>query len=101
MKEKTTARKPTKDMKTAQKQAPTKQTQRKTSSAKPKESYMLVKSDIDRAGNQRYTAHRVYEKMPKGWKEIDVAKTAPHGYKWISNGKSALFGGRRTALIRK
>lgn len=30
--------------------------------------------------------------MPKGWKVIEGAQTAPDGYIWINNGKS-LFGG--------
>lgn len=31
---------------------------------------------------------KVYENMPKGWRVIKGALTAPKGYVWICNGKS-------------
>lgn len=43
--------------------------------------------------------NNVYSAMPKGWKVIDGATTAPKGYTWISNGKSAFGGNRKIALV--
>lgn len=38
-------------------------------------------------------------KMPKGWKEIKGAQTAPKGYVWISNGKSIFDRNYQSGLI--
>ena len=80
---------------TAKNQAP-----KETTPAKKKDNYMLIKSGLDREGKQQYTAVKVHDKTPRGWKEDKGATTAPVGYKWITNGKSALFGKRKTALVK-
>lgn len=41
----------------------------------------------------------VYSEVPKGWREIKGATTAPSGFKWISNGKSMFGGEREQALV--
>ena len=78
-----------------------KQEPKKTTPAKKKDNYMLIKSGLDREGKQQYTAVKVHDKTPRGWKVIEGATTAPAGYKWVSNGKSALFGKRKTALVKE
>ena len=80
---------------TSKKQVPKKTTQKK------KDNYMLIKSGLDREGKQQYTAVKVHDKTPRGWKEVKGATTAPVGYKWVTNGKSALFGKRKTALVKE
>lgn len=37
--------------------------------------------------------------VPKGWKELEGATTAPNGFKWITNGKSMFGGGFEQALV--
>ena len=85
---------------TTKKAVPAKTSEPKPSTAKPKktERYMLRKAGLDKQGNQQFTAVRVYQRMPNGWKETEGALTAPVGYKWIDNGKS-LFKGRKSALL--
>lgn len=80
---------------TAKNQAP-----KETTPEKKKDNYMLIKSGLDREGRQQYTAVKVHDKMPRGWKEDKGATTAPVGYKWITNGKS-FFGKRKTAFIKE
>ena len=89
----TKAKKPTTTAKT---------TSAKTTLPKPKRqvNYMLIKSEIDREGNQKYTAVRTYTRLPKGWKETKGATTAPKGYTWIDNGKSRFSGKRKSALVK-
>ena len=41
-----------------------------------------------------------YSKMPKGWRELIGAKTAPRGYKWISNGKSFFDKDYKQGLLK-
>lgn len=48
-----------------------------------------------------YPLGRYLTKMPKGWKVLSGATTAPKGYVWITNGKSHFGGDRKTALIKK
>jgi len=72
---------------------------KQTTTTKPGE-YMLRKSGLDKEGNQKFTAIRVYKRKPNGWKEDKGATTAPVGYKWISNGKSLTSGERKSALVR-
>ena len=84
----------------AQKPTQTKAKQTKTSPKTRQENYMLVKSGLDREGNQLYTAYRVYERKPKGWKELKGATTAPKGYTWINNGKHILSSKRKYALVK-
>lgn len=43
---------------------------------------------------------KVLTEMPKGWKFIEGASTAPRGYKWIYNGKSFFSKERETALLK-
>ena len=66
----------------------------------PKKVFMLRKSGLDKEGNQNYTAIRVYKKIPNGWKVDEGAKTAPIGYKWVTNGQSVFGGKRKTALVK-
>ena len=87
--------------KTTPKTPSKKQVPKKTTPAKKKDNYMLIKSGLDREGKQQYTAVKVHDKTPRGWKVIEGATTAPAGYKWVSNGKSALFGKRKTALVKE
>lgn len=46
-------------------------------------------------------AYKVYKEMPKGWKVIDGALTAPLGLVWVHNCKSRFDGKHehRQALI--
>lgn len=37
--------------------------------------------------------------VPKGWKELEGATTAPNGFKWIYNGKGRFGGGFEQALV--
>ena len=41
-----------------------------------------------------------YDKMPKGWKVLQGAMTAPKGYIWIWNGKSIFKKEYQHALLR-
>jgi hypothetical protein len=43
---------------------------------------------------------KIYDKMPKGWKRLKGAQTAPRGYEWICNGKSRFGGEYRHALLK-
>ena len=43
--------------------------------------------------------HKVYEKLPNGWKRLNGALTAPNGYYWASNGKSFFDKNIERALI--
>lgn len=40
------------------------------------------------------------DKMPKGWKLIRGASTAPNGYAWIHNCENPFKGGNRNALLK-
>lgn len=60
----------------------------------------LVKNGLDRMGNQKYTEVKVYKKIPKGWKEIKGATTAPAGYKWIDNGERLFGGNYKSAFVK-
>ena len=42
----------------------------------------------------------VYGHLPKGWSFLSEARTAPYGYKWISNGKSRFSSAYEHALLR-
>lgn len=52
--------------------------------------------DTIRVGNNDVN---VYDSVPEGWQQIDGAVTAPHGYRWVSNGKSRFGGEYETALV--
>lgn len=41
----------------------------------------------------------VYKQIPKGWKELEGAQTAPVGYVWIYNGKSLFSGDYKHGLL--
>lgn len=41
----------------------------------------------------------VYDEIPKGWKILEGALTAPRGYKWITNGKSIFAKERKIAFL--
>lgn len=66
-----------------------------------KQDKILIKSGLDKQGNQRYSAIKVYKRMPKDWKEDKGATTAPIGYKWITNGKSLFKGQRKCGFIKE
>lgn len=99
----TTAKTTSKAKAPATKTAPKKSTVKKAASTqattKPGE-YMLRRSGLDKEGNQKFTAIRVYKRKPNGWREDNGATTAPVGYKWINNGKSLTSGERKTALVK-
>ncbi len=44
---------------------------------------------------------KIYDKLPKGWREIEDAQTAPVGYVWICNNKSHFSGERICALMKE
>ena len=41
----------------------------------------------------------VLDHVPKGWKILEGAMTAPRGYRWIFNGESLFSGKRKRALV--
>lgn len=43
---------------------------------------------------------KVLTEMPKGWRVLEGATTAPIGYKWISNGKSFFSKDFESALLK-
>ena len=43
---------------------------------------------------------RVLPNVPKGWKVLEGATTAPRGYKWYTNGKSRFGDQYEDALIK-
>ena len=49
---------------------------------------------------QMLAKHKVFDKVPNGWKPIEGATTAPEGYKWYSNGKSIFSDAHEQALIK-
>lgn len=40
------------------------------------------------------------DEMPKGWKAIQGATTAPNGYVWVYNGGNPFHGNYESALLR-
>lgn len=44
---------------------------------------------------------RVLDRLPRGWRYIEGALTAPTGFRWACNGKSLFGGERRSALIKE
>lgn len=98
---KTTAPKKTATSKSSTAKAKSTTTKPATSKPRKTERYMLRKSGIDKQGNQQFTAIRVYERKPNGWKEDTGATTAPVGYKWINNCKSRFGGEFKQALLKE
>ena len=43
---------------------------------------------------------KVLNEVPKGWRVLEGATTAPVGYKWISNGKSFFSKDFESALLK-
>lgn len=43
---------------------------------------------------------KTFDSLPDGWQYLDGVTTAPHGYRWASNGKSRFSAGYRHALVR-
>lgn len=89
---KTTAKKSNLNAATQKKAAkktttPTKKTTTKSAATK-QQNFILRKDGLDKEGNQKFTAIRVYNRKPNGWKDVLGATTAPVGYKWIHNGQS-------------
>lgn len=76
-----------------------------------KKEKILIKSGLNKKGQQKFSTVDVYTNIPKGWKEISGVSTAPQGYKWIYNGESLFSKGangnyeknikRKTALLKK
>lgn len=101
-----TQKKTTKKTTTPTKKATTKAAAQKKETATTKatatkqQKFMLRKNGLDKEGNQKFTAVRVYDRKPNGWKEIEGATTAPVGYKWVSNNKSLFSGQRKTGLLK-
>ena len=85
------------EKKTSQRTSTPKKTENKTNITR---NFLLRPNGIDKEGNQKFTAIRVYNRTPKGWKDDKGATTAPIGYKWVHNGKSLLSGDRRSALVK-
>ena len=48
--------------------------------------------------NKEYDA---LDELPKGWKIVKGATTAPVGYRWICNGKSRFSGKRKLAFLKE
>lgn len=42
---------------------------------------------------------KIYKRIPKGWKVLKGAITAPDGYVWIWNGKPRFSGEYRAGLV--
>lgn len=45
-------------------------------------------------------SHPVLNSLPKGWRYIEGATTAPKGYKWANNSKSLFSSDYRSALVK-
>ena len=44
---------------------------------------------------------RFLDELPEGWRYIEGANTAPHGWKWACNGESRFFGSYEHALVKQ
>jgi len=44
---------------------------------------------------------KIYTAIPEGWSLVKGATNHPHGYAWISNGKSLFDPERRIALLKE
>lgn len=62
---------------------------------------MLIKSGLDKNGNQKYTEVKVYKKLPRGWKETKGTLTDPIGYKWIDNNQSIFAKDKKGRYLRQ
>ena len=53
-------------------------------------------------GNNQMTNNNysIVRKMPKGWKVLLNATTAPKGHVWITNNKPQFSGKRKYALLK-
>ena len=53
-------------------------------------------------GDDKMTNHEypIVKKMPKGWKVLLNATTAPKGHVWITNNKPQFSGERKYALLK-
>ena len=51
--------------------------------------------------NKSWSQEDVIKELPKGWKRVEGATTAPNGYVVVSNNKSRYDGGRETKLIKQ
>lgn len=79
-----------------------------------KDAVREINDRIAALGKERYAERRaklvkqrqllenntVYAEAPKGWRLMEGATTAPRGYAWYSDGKSAFSGDRKIALVR-
>lgn len=43
---------------------------------------------------------RIFGSLPKGWRYLDGATTAPNGFRWASNGKSRFSADYHHALVK-
>ena len=41
----------------------------------------------------------LYDRVPDGWDEIELATTAPNGYVWYGNNESLFSGKRKSGLV--
>ena len=51
------------------------------------------------SGNKSTGGYTVLSSMPKGWRKVEGATTAPFGYEWASNGQGFFSGKREQALV--
>lgn len=51
--------------------------------------------------NKSWSQEDVIKELPKGWKKVEGATTAPNGYIVVSNNKSRFDGNRETKLIKQ
>ena len=59
------------------------------------------KSKNDSSLNKSWSQSDVINELPKGWKRVEGATTAPNGYVVVSNNQSRFGGDRETKLIKQ
>lgn len=65
-----------------------------------KANVFLKRNGNDADGNAQYSAIKVYDQKPAGWKETKSTAGVPKGYKLISNGETVKSGKRRIGFLR-
>jgi len=58
-------------------------------------------ADTSRARMLADGGTRFLDELPEGWRYIEGANTAPHGWKWACNGESRFFGSYEHALVKQ
>ena len=97
------AKAPKKADKPTTKKATSKKSSKTTKPAqKPetKANVFLKRNGKDADGNAQYSAIKVYEQKPAGWKETKTTAGVPKGYKLISNGETVKSGKRRIGFLK-